>query len=157
MWLCQILCPLQQEILTSVKDIELCCISLKLDLGNVVFLCRGRWWTFIGSSRHLLGDLRCVGVCSRECVCWARQERPWRGAEVEPERDCLATAGSLNVSLTKKSWMSYDEGSAHTLTHTHSSFQSSVCAHKRTSKHSSGKSAHLLIHKRTHTQADSVI
>lgn len=96
------------------------------------FLCRGRWWTFIGSSRHLLGDLRCVGVCSRERVSRAQQERPRQGAEVEPERDCLATAGSPNVSLTKKSWMSYDEGSAHTLTHTHSSFQSSVCAHKHT-------------------------
>lgn len=83
-----------------------------------VFLCRGRWWTFIRSSRHLLGDLQCVGVCSRECVSRARQERPRMGAEMEPVRDCLATAGSPNVSLTKKSWMSYDEGSAHTLTHT---------------------------------------
>ncbi len=42
-------------LLTSVKDIELCCMSLNLSLGNIVFLCGGQmmdiYWvkqTFIG-------------------------------------------------------------------------------------------------------------
>lgn len=99
-----------------------------------VFMSGATWWTVIRSSGHLLGDLQRVGVCGRERVSSALQERPWRGAEVEPERDCLATTDSPNVSLTKKAWMSYGESGAHTHTRTRSPSQSFNLLNRRTHK-----------------------
>lgn len=115
MCLCRIPCPLQQGYLTSLKDIELCCVSLKLGLGNVVFLCGGQMMDVYWVKHTFIGWFAaCWGLQRGACELGSAGESTagcWGGTG---ERDCLATVGSPNVSLTKKAWMSYDEGSTHT-------------------------------------------
>lgn len=130
---CWIPCPLQQGFLTSVKDIELCFISLQLSLGNVVFFVRGQmmdiYWfkqTFTGWFAAWWGLQQGVselGSAGKSAAGW------WGGTgervlSNRRQPQCVTHQESMN----ELRWGLC----THTYTHTHSPFQSSVCAHKRT-------------------------
>lgn len=110
----------------------------KARLGKCSFLCGGQMMDVYWVKHTFIGWFAaCWGLQRGACELGSAGESTagcWGGTG---ERDCLATVGSPNVSLTKKAWMSYDEGSTHTsppfnLLYMHTN------THTHTHKHSSG-------------------